>query len=256
MAIESGRCSNIGRTTASAAADRHALRPHLAAGPARHRRRGRHERLHRRGRPAAGRRRRRGRDLHPGHLPATCPPVVELAPGVLVRHVIAGPFEGLAKEDLPGQLCAFTAGVLRAEAARRAGLVRPRPLALLALRAGRLAGQASAGACRSCTPRTPWPRSRTPRWPTGDRPGAEGPGDRRGRRSSPRPTGWSPTPASRPATWSTSTAPTRPGSSWSTPGVDLDRFRPPGDRAAAPGAAAGAAGRRGTCSPSSAGSSR
>ncbi len=29
-----------------------------------------------------------------------------------MRHVAAGPYEGLAKEDLPGQLCAFTAGVL------------------------------------------------------------------------------------------------------------------------------------------------
>src|SRR3954468_9527696 len=29
------------------------------------------------------------------------PPVVEMAPGVLVRHVTAGPFEGLAKEELP-----------------------------------------------------------------------------------------------------------------------------------------------------------
>ena len=38
-----------------------------------------------------------------------------------VRHVTAGPFEGLAKEDLPGQLCAFTTGVLRAEAARAPG---------------------------------------------------------------------------------------------------------------------------------------
>ena len=44
-----------------------------------------------------------------------------MAPGVLVRHVIAGPFEGLAKEDLPAQLCAFTNGVLRAEAARPPG---------------------------------------------------------------------------------------------------------------------------------------
>jgi D-inositol-3-phosphate glycosyltransferase len=44
------------------------------------------------------------------------PPVVELAPGVLVRHVVAGPFEGLGKHDLPSQLCAFTAGVLRTEA--------------------------------------------------------------------------------------------------------------------------------------------
>jgi D-inositol-3-phosphate glycosyltransferase len=49
------------------------------------------------------------------------PPVVEMAPGVQVRHVIAGPFEGLAKEDLPAQLCAFTSGVLRAEAARAPG---------------------------------------------------------------------------------------------------------------------------------------
>jgi D-inositol-3-phosphate glycosyltransferase len=49
------------------------------------------------------------------------PPLVELVPGVLVRHVTAGPFEGLGKEDLPAQLCAFTAGVLRAEAQREPG---------------------------------------------------------------------------------------------------------------------------------------
>src|SRR6266498_5375214 len=49
------------------------------------------------------------------------PPCVELAPGVTVRHVMAGPYEGLAKEDLPAQLCAFSAGVLRAEAARTPG---------------------------------------------------------------------------------------------------------------------------------------
>jgi D-inositol-3-phosphate glycosyltransferase len=46
---------------------------------------------------------------------------VELVPGVLVRHVTAGPYEGLAKEDLPAQMCAFTTGVLRAEAARSPG---------------------------------------------------------------------------------------------------------------------------------------
>jgi D-inositol-3-phosphate glycosyltransferase len=49
------------------------------------------------------------------------PPVAELAPGVLVRHVHAGPFEGLGKEELPAQLCAFTAGVLRAEARHEPG---------------------------------------------------------------------------------------------------------------------------------------
>jgi D-inositol-3-phosphate glycosyltransferase len=49
------------------------------------------------------------------------PPVAMLAPGVSVRHVTAGPFEGLIKEDLPAQLCAFTSGVLRAEAMREPG---------------------------------------------------------------------------------------------------------------------------------------
>ncbi|MFC9331175.1 D-inositol-3-phosphate glycosyltransferase [Kitasatospora sp. NPDC057015] len=48
-------------------------------------------------------------------------PTVELAPGVLVRHVTAGPYEGLLKEDLPAQLCAFTHGVLRTEAGHRPG---------------------------------------------------------------------------------------------------------------------------------------
>ncbi len=46
---------------------------------------------------------------------------VELAPGVTVKHIPAGPFEGLRKEDLPAQLCAVTAGVLRAEANKREG---------------------------------------------------------------------------------------------------------------------------------------
>jgi len=49
------------------------------------------------------------------------PAVVAVEPGVLVRHVTAGPFEGLGKADLPGQLCALTAGVLRAEAAHEPG---------------------------------------------------------------------------------------------------------------------------------------
>jgi D-inositol-3-phosphate glycosyltransferase len=47
--------------------------------------------------------------------------VVRVAPGVLVRNVVAGPFEGLDKNDLPTQLCAFTAGVLRAEATHEPG---------------------------------------------------------------------------------------------------------------------------------------
>lgn len=49
------------------------------------------------------------------------PETVQLAEGVLVHHVPAGPFEGLAKEDLPGQLCAFAAGMMRTVAARPEG---------------------------------------------------------------------------------------------------------------------------------------
>ncbi|MEV8593573.1 D-inositol-3-phosphate glycosyltransferase [Streptomyces sp. NPDC052012] len=52
---------------------------------------------------------------------AALPPSVELAPGVLVRHVAAGPYEGLTKEDLPAQLCAFTHGVTQAWAGHRPG---------------------------------------------------------------------------------------------------------------------------------------
>jgi D-inositol-3-phosphate glycosyltransferase len=42
--------------------------------------------------------------------------VTELAPGIAVRHVIAGPLEGLTKAELPGQLCTFAREVLRTEA--------------------------------------------------------------------------------------------------------------------------------------------
>lgn len=52
---------------------------------------------------------------------STDEPLVRVAPGVLVRNVVAGPFEGLDKYDLPTQLCAFTAGVLRAEATHEPG---------------------------------------------------------------------------------------------------------------------------------------
>ncbi|HET9658471.1 MAG TPA: D-inositol-3-phosphate glycosyltransferase [Kineosporiaceae bacterium] len=49
------------------------------------------------------------------------PPAVPLAPGVLVRHLPAGPYEGLSKNDLPGLLCSFAAGVLRVEASQEVG---------------------------------------------------------------------------------------------------------------------------------------
>jgi len=49
------------------------------------------------------------------------PPRVELVPGVVVRNVAAGPYEGLGKNDLPAQLCTFARSVLRAEAAHEPG---------------------------------------------------------------------------------------------------------------------------------------
>jgi D-inositol-3-phosphate glycosyltransferase len=49
------------------------------------------------------------------------PPTVEAFPGVTVHHVHAGPFEGLTKGELPGQLCAFAREVLRAEARHEQG---------------------------------------------------------------------------------------------------------------------------------------
>lgn len=47
--------------------------------------------------------------------------VVPLVDGVQVRHITAGPFEGLTKDELPGQLCVFAREVLRTEAAQPVG---------------------------------------------------------------------------------------------------------------------------------------
>ena len=55
-------------------------------------------------------------DLFTRTTSATQQAVVEVEPGVVVRHVAAGPYEGLSKEDLPGQLCAFAAGRMRVAA--------------------------------------------------------------------------------------------------------------------------------------------
>ncbi|MGH3430379.1 MAG: glycosyltransferase, partial [Mycobacteriales bacterium] len=41
------------------------------------------------------------------------PRIVEVEPGLTLRHVPAGPFEGDNKEDLPDLVCEFTWGVLR-----------------------------------------------------------------------------------------------------------------------------------------------
>jgi len=48
-------------------------------------------------------------------------PVVECGDGVVVRNVHAGPFEGLSKSELPGQMCVFAREVLRTEAAQPLG---------------------------------------------------------------------------------------------------------------------------------------
>lgn len=48
-------------------------------------------------------------------------PVVDAREGVRVHHVHAGPFEGLTKGELPGQLCTFAREVLRTEAAHPIG---------------------------------------------------------------------------------------------------------------------------------------
>ena len=40
------------------------------------------------------------------------PKIVDIAPGVTVRHIEAGPFKGLSKEELPTQISALTHGVM------------------------------------------------------------------------------------------------------------------------------------------------
>ncbi len=47
---------------------------------------------------------------------AELPEVVQFAPGIQVRHVHAGPLDGLRKEDLPSQLCAMASGMLQTDA--------------------------------------------------------------------------------------------------------------------------------------------
>ena len=94
------------------------------------------------------------------------PPVAELAPGR------AGPAHRGRAVRGPGQAGAARPAVLvrgRGDARRgpqRARPLRPRALALLALRVRSATWPRTAGGSRWCIPRTPWPRSRTPRWPT------------------------------------------------------------------------------------------
>jgi D-inositol-3-phosphate glycosyltransferase len=55
-------------------------------------------------------------DIYTRATASSQPSEVTIAPGVRVRHIVSGPFEGLAKNDLPGQLCVFAREVLRTEA--------------------------------------------------------------------------------------------------------------------------------------------
>lgn len=132
------------RSLPQATPHRDALRAHVPAPPARHGRRGRDERLHRRTGQAPRRDQHRGRDLHPGH------------------HRLAGP-RGRAGARRPGPARRRRAvrrprqggaarPAVRLHARRDAGLgrsaprlLRPRALPLLALRPGRLARRPALG---------------------------------------------------------------------------------------------------------------
>jgi D-inositol-3-phosphate glycosyltransferase len=52
---------------------------------------------------------------------SACEPLVDVGDGISVRHIHAGPFEGLTKHELPAQLCVFAREVLRSEASHPLG---------------------------------------------------------------------------------------------------------------------------------------
>jgi D-inositol-3-phosphate glycosyltransferase len=51
-------------------------------------------------------------DIYTRSTDSYLPKIEEIAPGVTVRHVEAGPFKGLSKEELPSQIGALTHGVM------------------------------------------------------------------------------------------------------------------------------------------------
>ena len=143
-----------------------------------------------------------------------------------VRHVHAGPFEGLTKAELPGQLCAFAREVLRTEARHEPGLLRRRST--------RTTGSPARSA--------PWPRDR---WgvplvhsmhtmakvkneslAAGRLARAAGAGDRRGAGRRGRRPADRQHRRSRPSSSSSCTTPTRRACEVVHPGVDLGVFRP------------------------------
>jgi len=62
-----------------------------------------------------------GVDIFTRATSSRLPQVVEVGERVLVRNIHAGPFEGLTKGELPGQMCTFAREVMRAEAGHHAG---------------------------------------------------------------------------------------------------------------------------------------
>ncbi len=60
-------------------------------------------------------------DIYTRATSSTQPPVVAPFDGIAVHHIVAGPFEGLTKGELPSQMCVFAREVLRAEASHEAG---------------------------------------------------------------------------------------------------------------------------------------
>ena len=156
---------------------------------------------------------------------ARSPPIVEAAPGVRVHHVAAGPYEGLGKDELPGPAVHLRPPPAARRGRPRAGLVRPHPLPLLALRPGRRAAPRPLVGAAGRTPCTRWPRSRTPRSPRATPP-SRPPGCSARSRSSRPPTCSSRTPSSRPRQLIDlyDADPTRV--EVVHPGVDLGVFRP------------------------------
>ncbi len=212
--------------------------PHLPARPAGHRRRRRHERLRGRARQAPCRARHRGRDLHAGHVLAAAAGRARRADGRARSTTSSpGPFEGLTKGELPGQLCAFAREVLRTEASPR-----PRATTTSCTRHYWLSGQVGALA------RDRWgiplvhsmhtmAKVKNEALAEGDTPEPVGPRDRRGagrrgRRHADRQHRRRGQAAGRPAT-----TPTRPGSRWSTPASTSTCSARPRRRRRAPGSA-------------------
>ena len=89
--------------------------------------------------------RHRGRDLHPGHHRRPAAARSSWPPASWSGTSTPARTRGWPRRTCPAQLCAFTHGVMRAEAGAAPGLLRPGALALLAVRPGRLAGRRALG---------------------------------------------------------------------------------------------------------------